>query len=164
MSGYNTRKWNHLHNVRIIGVARITSLSVQESADQEPTSRDYTKTTPAITPTTTAAMEPPTPLPMLLPLAPFPLKELAEVEEEAEEPLEERLEPEPDEEGVTVTPNALVDVLLRAGVVTEPDETEDEVAVEVGVELVVVTVAPIEKSPLVPATALILLISTASIV
>jgi len=131
-------------------VARITSLSVQESADREPTSRDYTKTAPAITPTTAAAMEPPTPLPMLLPRAPFPLKEPPEAEAEEEEPLEERLEP--DEVGVTVTPNPLVGVLLRAGVVAEPDESEvgieDEVEVEV--ELVVVTVAPIEKPPLVP--------------
>jgi len=95
-------------------------------------------------------------------MAPFPLKELEEAldEDEDELPLEERLEP--DEAVVTVTPNALVDV-LRAGVVTEPD-VEIEDVVEVEVELVVVTVAPIEKSPLVPKTVLISLISTASIV
>jgi len=95
-------------------------------------------------------------------MAPFPLKEFEEAldEDEDEVPLEERLEP--DKGVVTVTPNALVDV-LPAGVVTEPD-VEIEDVVEVEVELVVVTVAPIEKSPLVPKTELMLLISTASIV
>jgi len=144
-------------------VARITSLSVQESADLEPTSRDYTKTAPAITPTTAAAMETPTPLPMLLPRAPFPLKELEVALDEDEAPLEERLEA--DEVGVNVTPNPLAGVLLLSpGVVTEPDESEDGIEDEVEVELVVVAVAPIEKLPLVPKTELILLISTASIV
>jgi len=161
------RKSNHLHyNVRKIGVAKITSLSVQESADREPTSRNYTKIAPAITPTTAAAMEPQTPLPMLLPKAPFPLKELAEAEDEDEVPVEEPLEP--DEADVTVTPNPVVDEVLRAEVVTEPDESEvefeDEAEVEAAVELVVLAGAPIEKSPLVPKTELILLISTASIV
>lgn len=114
------RKSNHLHyNVRKIGVAKITSLSVQESADREPTRRNYTKKAPAITPTTAAAMEPPTPLPMLLLKAPFPLKELAEAEDEDEVLVEEPLEP--DEADVTVTPNPVVDALLRAEVVTEPD-------------------------------------------
>lgn len=144
-------------------MARITSLSVQESADLEPTSRDYTKTAPAITPTTAAAMETPTPLPMLLPRAPFPLKELEVALDEDEAPLEERLEA--DEVGVNVTPNPLAGVLLLSpGVVTEPDESEDGIEDEVEVELVVVAVAPIEKLPLVPKTELILLISTASIV
>ncbi len=110
-------------HVRIIGVARITGLSVQESADREPTGRNYMKTAPAITPTTAAAMEPPIPLPMLLPGAPFPLplNELAEGDDEV--PLDELLETD-DLLDVTVTPNRLVDVLpgglLPEGLVTEP--------------------------------------------
>jgi len=81
---------------------------------------------------------------MLLPRAPFPLKELGEADEEA--PLEVPLETDEDV-GVTETPEPDVDWLL-AGLVTEPDGSEDD---DDGVveELVVDTVAPIEKPPLV---------------
>lgn len=160
-----------------IGVARTTSLSVHESADREPTSRNYTKIAPAITPTTATAMELPTPLPILLPGAPFPLKELEEVVDEDEVPLEERLELD-GIDVVAVTPNPVEDAMLREGAVvvtgpdlfgnsyqaqdkakrhTHEDEVELEGEVELELELAVVTVAPIEKSPLVPKTELILL-------
>jgi len=119
-------------------VAKITRLNVQESADR--TRRNYTKTAPAITPTTAAAMDPPKPLPMLLPGAPFPLKALGEADEEA--PLEVPLETD-ESVGVTVAPEPVVDVPV--GLVREPDdsEVEDE-------EVELVTVAAIEKPPLVP--------------
>lgn len=94
-------------------MAKSTSLNVQESADL--TRRNYTKTAPAITPTTAAAMEPPIPLPMLLPGAPFPLK--GEADEEG--PLEVPVETEGFVD-VTVTPEPVVDV-LPAGLLPETD-------------------------------------------
>ena len=95
-------------------VAKSTSLNVQESEGL--TRRNYTKTAPAITPTTAAAMEPPIPLPMLLPRAPFPLKELGEADEEA--PLEVPVEADGFVD-VAVTPVPVVDV--PAGLLLEPD-------------------------------------------
>jgi hypothetical protein len=62
-------------------------------------------------------MEPPIPLPILPPRAPFPLKELGEADEEA--PLEVPVETD-ESVGVTVTPEPDVDWLL-AGLVEEPD-------------------------------------------
>lgn len=115
-----------------------------------------------MTPTTAAAMELPIPLPILLPRAPFPLKELGEADGDDEVPLDEPLETD-DFAVVTVTPNP-VEGVLPVGLVTEPDDGEVEVKDEVEVELVVVTVAPIENPPLVPKTELMLLISTASTV
>jgi len=88
-------------------------------------------------------MEPPIPLPMLVPGAPFPLKELGEAEEEA--PLEVPLETEECED---VTERPVVDV-LPVGLVTEPDDSGVEVE-DVVEEVELLTVAPIEKSPLVP--------------
>jgi hypothetical protein len=114
MSGYNKRESRTIYattHVRIVGVVKITSLNVQDSADRA--RRNYTKTAPAITPTTAAAIEPPIPLPMLLPGAPFPLKALAEADEAV--PLEVLLEPDGCV-GVTVTPEPVVDVVVR-----EPD-------------------------------------------
>ena len=100
-------------HVRIVGVAKITNLNVQESADR--TCRNYTKTAPAITPTTAAAMEPPIPLPMLLPGAPFPLKALGEADEEA--PLEVPLEAD----GCVDVAETPEPVVLPVGLVREPD-------------------------------------------
>lgn len=124
-------------------MAKITSVNVQESADR--TCRNYTKTAPAITPTTAAAMEPPIPLPMLLPKAPFPLKELGEADEEA--PLEVPVETD-GVVGVTVTPEPVVDV-LPAGLLPEPDDSGVEIEDDVP-EVELLTVAPIEKPLLVP--------------
>ena len=107
-------------------------------------------------------MEPPIPLPMLLPEAPFPLKELGEADEEA--PLEEPLETDVCA-GVSVEPKPVVDV-LPVGLVAVPDLFGDNtlytvrdkvrrythdsgVDVEDVEEVVLLTVAPIEKSPLV---------------
>jgi hypothetical protein len=122
-------------------VAKITSLNVQESAVR--IRRNYTKTAPAITPTTAAAMEPPIPLPMLLPGAPFPLKELGEADEEA--PLEVPVETD-GFVGVTVTPEPVVDV-LPAGLL--PDDSGVEIEDDVP-EVELLTVAPTEKLLLVP--------------
>jgi len=124
-------------------VAKSTSLSVQESADR--TRRNYTKTAPAITPTTAAAMEPPIPLPSLLPGAPFPLKELGEADEA---PLEVPVETDGLVDVVTVTPKPVVDV-LPAGLLPEPDDSGVEIEDDVP-EVVLLTVAPIEKPLLVP--------------